>query len=88
METLEVTWDRTLVIWWSYVWRCVLYSMLLGAFLGFGGGLIVGLVGRADLGAPVGALLGWLGSIPVSIVVLKQLLAKRFKAFSLALVKN
>ena len=87
-EYLEVTWERTLSIWWSYAWRCVLFSMLLGAFLGFCGGFIVGIAGRPDLGAAVGALLGWLGGIVMSFVVLRIVLRKSFTEFSIRLVKR
>jgi hypothetical protein len=87
-EHLEVTWERTLSIWWSYVWRCALCSLLLGAFLGLCGGCVVGIAGRPDLGGVVGALLGWLGSIVMSIVVLRIVLRKTFPEFTIRLVRR
>ena len=84
----EVTWERVLPVWWAFMWRGSLYGMLLGFFLGFCGGLIVGFAGRPDLGAPVGALLGWLGTIPVTLVVMSIVLKKRFGTFSIKLVPH
>lgn len=85
---LDVTLEHTLSIWWSYVWRCVVFSAVAGLLLGACGGFIVGSVGRPDLGAPVGALLGWLGSVIVSFVVFKIILCKTFPGFSIKLVKR
>jgi ABC-type xylose transport system permease subunit len=81
----DVTWERVLSIWWAFVWRTVIYGMLLGLVLGFIGGFIVAAIGRPDLAATVGAFLGWLGSVPVSIVVMSIALKKRYAAFSIRL---
>ena len=87
-QYLEVNWDRVLTIWWEYAWRCVVFSVLIGLFLGFCGGMIVGVAGYPELGGAVGALLGWLGSIGVSIVVLRTILQKKFSQFSIKLVRE
>ena len=84
---LEISIERVLPVWWALMWRIVLFGALVGAFLGFCGGLIVGAAGHPELGAAVGALLGWLGSIPVSFVVLKVVLRKRFNGFRIRFVK-
>jgi uncharacterized membrane protein len=84
----DVTRGRLLTIWWAYLWRTVIYSMLLGFILGFSGGVIVGVVGRPDLGGSIGALLGSLGSIPVSLVVMSIVLKKRYTSFSIRLVPH
>lgn len=84
----DVTLERVLSVWWAFVWRATVYSMLLGLVLGFMGGAVVGAAGRPDLGASVGALLGWLGSIPVSFVVLRIVLKKRYGSFSIRLMPN
>jgi hypothetical protein len=60
--------------------------MVLGFVLGAIGGFIVGAAGRPDLGAPVGAVLGWLGSIPVTLFVLGIVLRKRYRQFSIKVV--
>lgn len=88
MNKLEVTWTHTMTIWWSYAWRCLLFSMIVGAILGLIGGIIVGLAGRPDLGGQVGSVLGSIGSFPVSIFFLKKILNKKYKNFTIALVPN
>ena len=60
--------------------------MLIGAFMGLVGGVIVGAAGHPELGAPVGALLGWLVGIPVSIVVLRKVLLMRFSGVRVTLI--
>lgn len=84
---LEVTFERTITVWWSFIWRTAVFSMLLGAFLGLSGGIVVGIAGHGELGGAVGALLGWLGSIPVSIAVLRIVLRKQFNGFTIKLVR-
>lgn len=84
----DVTWERVLPIWWAFLWRTVIYSMVLGFVLGFIGGGIVGFLGRPDLAASVGALLGWLGSIPISLVVMSIMLKKRYGSFSIRLLPD
>jgi hypothetical protein len=86
-DYLEVTFGRTVTVWWSLVWRTFVFSALLGAVLGFVGGIIVSVAGHPELGGAVGALLGWLGSIPVTIAVLRIVLRKQFGDFAIKLVK-
>ena len=88
MSEVELTLEHTLTIWWSFIWRMVLASMVLGFVLGFIGGVIVGAMGHPQLGTPVGALLGWLGSIPVSIWALRAALAGKYGGHRLALVRE
>jgi hypothetical protein len=75
-------------IWWALIWRRVVFSTILGVILGASGGFIVGAAGRPDLGAPVGAVLGWLGSIPVSVLVLGIVPRKRYRQFSIRVIPH
>jgi hypothetical protein len=84
MEKIEVTFNHVIKIWWSYIWRCALFSGLLG----FIGGLVVGLMVKAELAPMVGAVLGYIGSIPVSIYVLYKILNKKFSNFSIVLINE
>jgi hypothetical protein len=84
----EFTWGRVLRIWWAWFWRAGIFSVVLGFLLGAIGGFIVGASGRPDLGAPVGAALGGLGSVPVSLFVLGIVLRKRYRQFSIKVVPH
>ncbi len=88
LNTTEISLEKLLSIWWAMIWRSVVFSMLLGFVLGFIGGVIVGMAGHPELGGAVGAVLGWLGSIPVSIWALKTALTKKYGDYSFVMVKD
>lgn len=88
METPDMTWERVLLVWWSFFWRFTLFSLIAGAALGLIGGLIVGMLGRPDLGRSVGTALGWLVSIPVSIWAIRKSLAKSYPGFAVTFQKT
>jgi len=64
-------------MWWSYTWRSIGLAMVLGAVLGGLGGVVVGLMGRADLGFSVGRLLGMAGSLPASFIAFRSVVRRR-----------
>ena len=80
MNEAELNLERMLSIWWSFAWRAALLSMVVGAILGGIGGFIFAAYGNPQMSGSVGALLGWLGSIPVSIWALKAALSKKHGA--------
>lgn len=86
MDKMEITWGITLKVWWSFIWRCIVFSAVLGFILGFVGGVILVLVGEGESSALVGGILGYLGSIPVSIWAMKKILGMEFNGFSIAIV--
>jgi len=81
------SWDRIIQIWWSIVWRQAVFGLVAGAALGFIGGFLAGVAGRADLATLVGLIFAWLGSIPLSVVVLRIALKKKYEDFSLKIVE-
>ena len=88
MERVEVTWKKTVIVWWSYVWRCTVFGAILGFVLGFIGGLVASMLGQGEASAMVGFVLGYLGGIPVSIYVMKKILEKQYAGWSVALVSD
>ena len=87
---LEVTWGRTLRVWWAYLWRnliaivaAMVLAVVVGAILGF----ILGAAGVPPktihfIGAPIGFAIG----LAISIVPMKLILGKDFGEFRLLLV--
>lgn len=87
MNEVEVTWGNALKVWWSIVWRAILFC----AIAGFVVGLIIGFVGGfmgsdREFITRLSALAGGIVSIPVGIWVVKIVLTKRYSSFRIALV--
>jgi len=88
MDIPEMTWLRVLLVWWSFFWRFILFSLIAGAALGIVGGLIVGVLGRPDLGRNVGSILGWMASIPVSVWAIRKALTRAYPGFTVSFQKT
>lgn len=89
---VEITWRRTIRIWWSYLWRhviAIVAAMFAGGIVGGIIGFVMGALG-ADvrliqiIALPVGLVIG----LGFSIVPLKMILGKNFGEFRLVLIKN
>jgi len=78
MQEVELNWERSLKVWWSLVWRGVLFGFIAGFIAGF----IVGFLGFPNLGGLAGLVVG----IPIGMWVVKLVLAKSFSDFRIALV--
>lgn len=85
---VDVTLGNTLRIWWAFMWRTTIFSILLAAVLGFILGFVLALFGKTEHAKVLGGALGYLVSIPISILVLKQILKKKYKYFSIALISK
>ena len=77
METIPVTLEKTLSIWWSAVWRMILLVAIAAVVLGGTVGLIVALMGKAELAGKVGEVLGPICALPVSSWAFKGALSKK-----------
>ena len=73
---MHLNWGKALSVWWSFVWRGVIYGVLLGAALGFLAGMYAALSGVPDKATMYGAVAGWIGGIPASMLALKQAISK------------
>ncbi len=87
MNELEVTWGRALKVWWSIVWRAMLFSFIAGAVAGFLIGFFGSIAGMDPKAIPIySGLAGMVVAIPVGIWVVKVVLQKRFSGYRLVLV--
>lgn len=90
MTEVELTWGRTVKIWWSLVWRYLLLALLFGSLFGFIAG-VVRLFDRFDkaTSASLFVIMATLMSLTVSLwVVNKVLQKKKFGDFRIVLMSD
>ena len=89
MYEQELTWGIAIRVWWSFMWRALLFGFLLGAVAGFIVGFAGGFLGLSKeqvilysqiLGAIMGCIAG--------VMVMKHVLNKRFKKFRVAILQT
>lgn len=86
---VEVTWKRALKVWWSLMWRGLLFGFLAGAALGMLTGVILAMAGAtSETVMLVGRIEGVMVGVLVGIAVTKHVLGKRFSEFRIALVQE
>lgn len=89
MEEIKVTWGHALRIWWSLVWRVLVFGGIAGLLLGLLAGIAGAVAGIEDaVIAGYVEIGGMLVSIPVGIWVVKIILGKEFSKFRVALVPS
>ena len=88
MEEMELTFKRTMPVWWAFAWRAVLVFMLASLVLGLLIGVVEGITGSPPLSIAVSSLHGFLVLIPGSIWALKAALSKAYGNYSIVLVKR
>jgi hypothetical protein len=71
---MKISWNDSMPVWWSLVWRGFIYGAVGGALLGFVAGAIAGGTGHLDKAATAGAIAGWLAGLAGSMLALKQAL--------------
>lgn len=99
-DGLDVTWARALKVWWSLMWRGVLYGLVAG----IGTGAIVGFVlavvvyvaesaGLKGIGDPIGGLMSSIGGLfggiagaAVGVWVVRNILRKSWSDFRIVLL--
>lgn len=89
MEKVEVTWPIALRVWWSYTWRLVLITFVV-VFLGSisFGFISVILPFSKEVLSVVANILGFLLTVIPQIYVIKKLLTKKYKKFSISVVRE
>jgi hypothetical protein len=73
---MQIKWGDVLPVWWSFFWRATVFGALLGFLLGALVGFLLGVAGSADKAPVYGAIAGWAGTIPATILAMKQALTK------------
>ncbi len=89
---IEITWKRTLPIWWAYLWRNIIalvVSIMAGSVAGFVIGFMFGLIGvSTDTIQVLCGILGGAIGLALSVVPMKMILGKKFGNYRLVLVST
>lgn len=89
---LEVTWGRTIKVWWAYFWRSLIaafFALLFSGLLGFVLGIVLYAAGVSpENGRIYGGILGGVVGLLFSIIPMKYILGKDFGEFKLVLLKK
>lgn len=89
MEKIEVTWTLALKIWWSYVWRSSLLIVIVAMIASFPVSMIMILSDvPKEISSLVSGILGMIAGLPAQIYVMKKILNKKYKTFSIALIRE
>ena len=79
---MKMSWKNTFPVWWSFVWRATVYGAALGSVLGAIAGAFAVLSGVPEKAGIYGGIAGWVGTIPASMLALKQALNKHLAALA------
>jgi hypothetical protein len=86
MKELELTWNRTLRMWWHLFWRAFLGGGVIGGVAGFVVGFIRALAGLDQYALIVTGVIGYAISVVWLKFVLRMMLRRRYADFRLASV--
>ena len=73
---MDISWATALIVWWSVAWRGFIYGLIGGFILGFIGGVVAAMLQDPQNAQLYGMIGGYMGSIPASMLALKQALQK------------
>ena len=65
-----------MAVWWSFVWRSMVYGFVGGAVFGAITGAIAGATGHVDKAAPYARIVGGIAGLLLSMLAMKQALQK------------
>lgn len=86
---IEMTWKRTLPIWWAHLWRSIIAfvaSIVAGGMVGFVIGFTLGMMGASN--DTIKVVCGFFGGaigLAFSVVPMKMILGKKYGNYRLVL---
>jgi hypothetical protein len=93
-KIIRPTWTLTLRVWWTLVWRGLVFGFIAGLFAGLVGGIIGGILGPSlgfepgVLGGKLGGYFGFVAGLGVSVWILKGVLGSEYKNFKIVVVSK
>jgi len=89
LNFVEVTWQRALKVWWSLIWRGLLFTFLATGAVGLAIGFIMELIKlNPEVIRTVCIIAGYVVCIPVGIIVTKSILNKHYSDFKIVLINK
>lgn len=88
------TWGIAFRVWWTFVWKGLLFGFIAGLVGGLIGGILAGILGPIlgfqanKLGGLLGGIFGFIGGLIVSLWILKGILNAEYKDFKIVLMKK
>lgn len=87
VESIQVTWMRAFKVWWSWIWRNLLFSVLAAAGVGTVLGFLMGLANvESEIIKNVCIIAGYIVFVPIGVAVTKLVLRKHYSDFKIALL--
>jgi membrane protein implicated in regulation of membrane protease activity len=87
LATLEPTWEHALRVWWSWQWRLLIATILIGLFINLWLGTVGGAVGLTARGFAIARpILSFVFSGLVSLYLFKDILDRDFGKFRVCIV--
>ena len=84
----DFTGKRFLSIWRALLWRGVVYGIPVGFVLGAIVGVVIAALEQPGLIHLVGAMLGTIIYVPISLIITSIVLKKRYGSFSIKLLPH
>lgn len=89
MEIIKPTFGRVFLLWWSIIWRCVVFGMIGAVLVSVVFGVILGLAGASkETMTMVGEIVGVSLGIAVCVYVGWSRIGKRIGDYELVMVKR
>ena len=87
MNEVELTWGRTIKVWWSLMWRGWLFAFIAAFIVGIIVAIVRAIIGfDQGTGVLVSTLGGFLIGLLIGMWVVKIILNKKYSDFRIALV--
>lgn len=87
VEYVEVTWRHATKVWWSLIWRALLFGSFAIAAVGLVLGFLMELVNiNPETIKAICIVTGYIVCVPIGIVVTKLVLNKSYSNFRIALI--
>ena len=83
----DITFAELQSIWWAFFWRSAVFGLLIGFILGVIGGATIAVLGHPEWATIIGSAIGFISSIPATMLALRLALRKKYHTFELTMLR-